>query len=286
MTDQKSAAWPTIRSIEAIFHASRGVHLAKDKPPVPDVTLPLTGFFVGMLVGLTGMGGGAIMTPFLILVLGTRPVVAVGTDLVYGAVTKIFGALVHWRQGTVDVKLAGRLALASVPSGLAAVFALRWIGDTGDVDAVVRRALGIVLILVACILLARLFSLVPAGVSEAWRRRLERRGTYVAGAVVGALVGFTSVGSGSLLVPFLVCVFPLSAARIVGTDVFHAAILVTATAVGHAQSGTVDWTLAAALLAGSLPGVAIGSWVAPRTPARLLRGAVACLLLLTGITLI
>jgi uncharacterized protein len=254
---------------------------------VPDATLPLAGFFVGVLVGLTGMGGGAIMTPFLILVLGTKPIVAVGTDLVYGAVTKIVGAVIHWRQGTVDLRLAGRLAVASVPSGVGAVIVLRWIDDSsGDADAVIRRTLGSVLILVAGVLLARLAGLIPDGIPDQWRRRLEGRGTYVAGAVVGALVGFTSVGSGSLLVPLLACVFPTSAARIVGTDVFHAAILVTATAYGHAQGGTVDWPLAAALLAGSLPGVAVGSWIAPRAPARLLRGAVAGLLLLTGVTLV
>ena len=97
---------------------------------------------------------------------------------------------------------------------------------------------------------------------------------------------FAFLGSGSLLVPFLVCVFPLKAARIVGTDVFHAAILVTVTALAHAQGGTVDWGLAVQLLAGSLPGVALGSWVAPRTPARVLRGAVAALLLLTGFSLV
>ncbi len=254
---------------------------------MPDVTLPLTGFLVGVLVGLTGMGGGALMTPFLILVLGMRPVVAVGTDLVYGAVTKIFGAVVHFRQGTVDLGLALRLASASVPAGLAAVFLVRWIGETGaDADRVVRQALGAVLIVVATILLARLFNLIPVDIPDNWRRRLEGRGTYIAGGIVGALVGFTSVGSGSLLVPFLVCVFPLKAARIVGTDVFHAAILVTVTALAHAQGGTVDWGLAMALLAGSLPGVALGSWVAPRTPARVLRGAVAALLLLTGFSLV
>jgi hypothetical protein len=252
-----------------------------------EATLPLTGFFVGLLVGLTGMGGGALMTPFLILVLGTRPVVAVGTDLVYGAVTKLFGAWMHWRQGTVDLRVVRQLAIGSVPAGLGAVIVLQWIGETGaDVDATVRRALGFVLILVAVLLVARLFNVLPADIPETWRRRLEGRGTIVVGALVGALVGFTSVGSGSLLVPFLVCVFPLSAARIVGTDVFHAAILVTVTALGHAHNGSVDWPLAAALLAGSLPGVAIGSWMAPRTPVRLLRGALAGLLLLTGISLV
>jgi uncharacterized membrane protein YfcA len=115
-----------------------------------------------------------------------------------------------------------------------------------------------------------------------WPTTLQGRGTYVAGGIVGALVGFTSVGSGSLLVPFLVSVYPLTAAVIVGTDVFHAALLVSATAAAHAQGGTVNWTLAASLLLGSMPGVALGSWMAPRMPSRLLRGGLAVLLLLTG----
>ncbi|MBF8301367.1 MAG: hypothetical protein HW394_1737 [Acidobacteria bacterium] len=249
--------------------------------------LPLTGFLVGLLIGLTGMGGGALMTPFLILVLGTRPVVAVGTDLVYGAITKIAGGWVHWRQGTVDLRLTARLALGSVPAGLVAVVALRLMPASGiDADAAVRRALGGLLVVVAVLMLARLCGVLPAGIPDRWRSRLQGRGTVVAGAIVGALVGFTSVGSGSLLVPYLVAVFPRSAAKVVGTDVFHAAILVTATAVGHAHGGAVDWPLAATLLIGSVPGVALGSWMAPRAPARALRVGLAGVLLLSGLTLI
>jgi hypothetical protein len=249
--------------------------------------LPLTGCLVGFLVGATGMGGGALMTPFLILAIGTRPVVAVGTDLVYGATTKIVGAYLHWRQGTVDLQLVKRLALASVPGGLAAVATVRLLAHTPAVaDAFVRRALGGVLVVVAVLMLARLAGALPAALSERWRRALEGRGTLVAGALVGALVGFTSVGSGALLVPFLICVFPQNSARIVGTDVFHAAILLTATAAGHAERGAVDWSLAAALLMGSIPGVALGSWMSPRIPATALRAGLASVLLLTGLTLV
>jgi uncharacterized membrane protein YfcA len=251
-----------------------------------DFTLPATGFLVGVLIGLTGMGGGALMTPFLIIVLGTRPLVAVGTDLVYGAVTKLFGAMLHWRQGTVDVHLALRLAAASVPAGLLAVVVLRLIPDTGAADAAVQRALGIVLIVVAILLIVRVRGALPLPLPERWRVALQGRGTYAAGAAVGGLVGFTSVGSGSLLVPFLVSVFPLTAARVVGTDVFHAAILVTATAAGHAQAGSVDWSLAASLLVGSVPGVMLGSWMAPHLPSRALRAGLAALLLVTGVNLL
>jgi uncharacterized protein len=248
---------------------------------------PISGFLVGILIGLTGIGGGALMTPFLILVLGTRPVVAVGTDLAYNAITKLVGAFIHWKQGTVDLRLVARLALGSVPAGLAGVVAVTAISRSGaDADEAVRRALGGVLILVAAILLSRVLGLALPELPRHWRAALAGRGTSIVGAAVGALVGFTSVGSGSLLVPFLMTVFPLTAAQVVGTDVFHAAILVSVTAVGHAQGGSVDWGIAAGLLAGSIPGVALGSWMAPRTPARALRVGLAGLLLVTGISLV
>ena len=252
-----------------------------------DLTLPATGFLVGILIGLTGIGGGAVMTPFLILVLGTRPVVAVGTDLVYGAVTKLAGAYLHWRQGTVDVKLGLRLAAVSVPAGLLAVFALQQIPESSaEADAAVRRALGIVLMIVAVLMALRLRGNMSLPVPERWQAVLRGRGTYIVGAVVGALVGFTSVGSGSLLVPFLLAVYPMSTARIVGTDVFHAALLVTATAAAHVHGNSVDWTLATSLLLGSVPGVTLGSWMAPRVSSRALRAGLAALLLLTGLKMI
>ena len=250
-----------------------------------DITIPITGLLVGVLIGLTGMGGGALMTPFLILVLGTRPVVAVGTDLVYGAVTKAVGACLHWRQGTVDVRLALRLAASSVPAGVLAAAALRLFPDAPDADRAVQHVLGVALVVVAVLLIARIRGALPLAMPDRWRLALQGGGTYVAGALVGALVGFTSVGSGSLLVPFLLTVFPLTAAQVVGTDVFHASILVAATAAAHAQGGTVDWPLAANLLVGSVPGVAVGSWMATRLPSRAVRAGLAALLLCTGVTL-
>lgn len=251
-----------------------------------DPALVAAGFFVGLLVGLTGMGGGAVMTPFLITVVGVGPVVAVGTDLIYSSATKIVGAWLHTRQRTVDLALVRRLAIGSVPAGLAAVALLDALPKIGlDADQAVKRALGAVLVLVAIVMLCRVFATRERTLPERWRARLEGRGTIVAGALVGALVGFTSVGSGALLVPFLICVYPLSPARIVGTDVFHAAILVTVTGVAHAQGGAVDWQLAATLLAGSIPGVSIGTWLAPRAPVRVLRAGLASLLLITGLSL-
>ena len=251
-----------------------------------DAALVAAGFLVGLLVGLTGMGGGAVMTPFLISVVGIGPVVAVGTDLIYSAATKIVGAFLHTRQQTVDFALVKRLAMGSVPAGLAAVAAISFLPAVGvDADQAVRRALGAVLILVAVVILWRLFAARERVAPERWRAVLEGRGTILAGAIVGALVGFTSVGSGALLVPFLICVYPLSPAKVVGTDVFHAAILVSVTGLAHAQGGAVDWALAATMLAGSIPGVSLGTWMAPRAPVRVLRVGLASLLLITGLSL-
>ena len=252
-----------------------------------DPSLVAAGFVVGLLVGLTGMGGGAVMTPFLISVVGVSPVLAVGTDLVYSAATKIVGGWLHSRQGTVDFGLARRLAIGSVPAGLAAVALIGVLADAGvDADQAVRRALGGVLVLIAVVMLGRMFSRREQVLPERWRLRLEGNGTIAAGAIVGALVGFTSVGSGALLVPFLMSVYPLSPARVVGTDVFHAAILVSVTGLAHAHGGSVDWLLAATLLLGSVPGVSVGTWVAPHAPVRILRAGLASLLLITGWSLI
>lgn len=197
----------------------------------------------------------------------------------------IVGACLHWRQGTVDVPLALRLAAFSVPAGLLAVAALQLFPDAARADEAVKQALGLALIAVAILLIARLRGALPLPMPDRWRRALQRGGTHVAGALVGALVGFTSVGSGSLLVPFLVSVFPLTAPRVVGTDVFHAAMLVTVTAAAHAQAGTVDWPLAASLLAGSVPGVAVGAWMTTRIPSLAVRAGLAALLLVTGVAL-
>ncbi len=149
-----------------------------------DTALVAAGFLVGLLVGLTGMGGGAVMTPFLISVVGIGPVVAVGTDLVYSAATKIVGAWLHTRQRTVDFVLVKRLALGSVPAGLAAVALIRLLPGAGvNADQAVRRALGAVLILVAIVMLCRIFAASERTLPERWRAALEGRGTIVAGAI-------------------------------------------------------------------------------------------------------
>lgn len=251
-----------------------------------DITLSLMGFLLGLCVGLTSMGGGALMAPFLILVVGARPAVAVGTDLAYGAITKIFGACVHWRQQTVDIQVVKTLAFGSLPGGVLGALCLPLLGMTGyDMDFVIKRAIGIVLVLVGVALFVR-FAADRIGTVQASFPRLQGTGTIVFAAMVGFAVGLTSIGSGSLLTPFLLMVYPLSASQVVGTDLFHAAILVTVTALVHVGGGTVDWALMPPLLLGSIPGVLLGSWLAPRVPAPVLRFSLASVLLASGLKLI
>jgi uncharacterized membrane protein YfcA len=245
----------------------------------------LMSFSVGLVVGLTSMGGAALMAPFLILVVGVKPVSAVGTDLVYGAVAKIVGACVHYRQGTVDLPVVKRLASGSLPGGIAgAVLVTMLPRATSGAEHLVRRTIGASLVVVAILLFVRMvFRPSPAAISERSRRFLRERCTIIWGALVGFVVGFTSVGSGSLLVPFLLLLYPARTAAVVGTDVFHAAILMTAAGLVHAKANTVEWNLLPYLLAGSIPGVLIGSRLAAHVPPRLLRAGLAALLLLTGV---
>lgn len=249
------------------------------------VPLLLMSFLVGILIGLTSMGGAALMAPFLILILGVRPVTAVGTDLVYGAVTKIVGAWVHWKQGTVDLPVVKKLATGSIPGGLLGTLLVVLLPRyTHDAQRYEQRAIGFLLVVVAIVLIVRLVIGPPKTTPSTQRTHfLQNQGTVIWGAVVGFCVGLTSVGSGSLLAPFLLMLYPSKTAKIVGTDIFHAAVLVSVTGIAHAASGGVEWSLVPTLLAGSVPGVLLGSRLAVYIPARPLRTTLAAVLLLTGI---
>jgi len=241
-------------------------------------------FLVGLLIGLTSMGGAALMAPFLILILGVRPVTAVGTDLVYGAVTKMIGAWVHLKQGTVDLPVVWKLATGSIPGGLlGSLLVILLPRFTLDAQRYEQRAIGFILVLVAVVLLARLVMKTPEANPSARKMKfLHNQGTVIWGAFVGFCVGLTSVGSGSLLAPFLLMLYPSKTAKIVGTDICHAALLVSVTGIAHAASGGVEWSLVPTLLAGSIPGVLLGSRLAAYIPARSLRTGLAAVLLVTG----
>lgn len=251
----------------------------------------LSGLAVGLLVGLTGMGSGALLAPILILVVGVPPVTAVGTDLAFAFVTKAAGGAEHARQRTADYRIAGLLALGSMPAGLLGIVLLEYLDRTYDVatiNAVMPRLLGGVLIVSALtLILGFVLNRASASLPRSVPRIMSRPGLVVAlGAGVGLLVGMTSVGAGSLVVATLSLVSPLPAATIVGTDIVHAVALTSVTAVAHGLSGNVDVGLLLRLLAGSIPGVLLGSRLTTRLPASTLRAVLAIVLLLTGLKLL
>jgi uncharacterized protein len=257
-----------------------------------DFRISILGFVVGLLVGLTGMGGGALMTPALILLGLARPVVAVGTDLVWGTLTKAVGAFVHCRQKTVDFKIVTRLAIGSIPGALAGLALLAHLHKHGvdAMDRVVVRILAIALMCVALSLFVRAMRARGPRLeasSEALNQRAPAWLTSLLGAGVGFLVSLTSVGSGSIIVACLVVLYPsLPMKRIVGSDILHALFLVGISALGHVGMGSVNLPLLAALLVGSIPGVWIGSKTSAVVPERILQPLVAATLFFLGYKLL
>jgi uncharacterized protein len=255
-----------------------------------DFRVSVLGFVVGALVGLTGMGGGAVMTPALILLGWARPVIAVGTDLVWGTLTKATGAFVHWRQGTVDFTIVKRLALGSIPGALAGLALLAYLHSRSadTMDRVVVRMLGIALICVALSLFVR--SLLGSQLSAS-SDLVDLKGpvwlTSLIGAVIGFLVSLTSVGSGSLIIACLVVIYPAAPLRrIVGSDILHALFLVGVSALGHLGIGSINLALLGGLLVGSIPGVWLGSRMSAVFPERVLRPLLATTLLCLGYKLL
>src|SRR4051812_33331764 len=241
-----------------------------------DPQVILFGLGVGILIGLTGIGGGSLMTPLLILFAGIHPTVAIGTDLAYGAVTKTLGGWRHLRKGTVDLGVSKWLAFGSVPGSVAGVILLDAVlKDRPDTLLV---GVGAALLVVSISILFRALFLQAA--IERERHTVELTvGTKVAavtlGAILGLLLGLTSVGSGALIGLALILVFRLTPHRVVGTDVFHAAVLLWAAGIAHVIGGNVDYGLMGNILVGSIPGVLIGerlARVAPRGGLRRARG--------------
>jgi uncharacterized membrane protein YfcA len=259
-----------------------------------DPWLSLSGFVVGALIGLTGVGGGALMTPLLILVFGIRPTMAVGTDLTYATLTKTFGSVQYIRRGHVNFPYIRWLIVGSVPSSLFAVLVLTpWFIRKGiDVEHVTTSALGVMLVLVSIIsiLEQRFFAgqlrdsrLIR---NDSVQKRFKEPILVVGGIFIGLGVGLTSVGSGSVLMAILLLVSELDVLVLIGTDLVHATILLGAAGAAHFARGNVELPLVAALLVGSLPGIWVGSRLAPRMPTTLLRYALALLLLATGAKLL
>ncbi len=249
------------------------------------------GLAVGLLVGMTGIGGGSLMTPLLILVFGIQPVTAVGTDLAYGAVTKTVGGIKHWRQKTVDLKLSTWMALGSVPAAIGGVYVLEAIQRAAGAqfDDLLLTVLAGALLLCGVATLARALFLKHLAEKERESATLTRRSRIAAvvmGVFVGFVLGITSAGSGALIAVGLILLFRLVPRRVVGTDVFHAAILLWAAAAAHIVAGNVDFALAGTILLGSVPGVWLGSHWSVRMPVAALRTTLAVLLIGAGLGLL
>jgi len=256
-----------------------------------DPAIILFGLGVGLLVGITGMGGGSLMTPLLILVIGTTPVVAVGTDLAYGAVTKTLGGWRHFRKGTVFPRLAFWLAVGSCPGALIGVWLLDKLRDAAgeDFDTFMLIAIGTTLVLTGGLVLLRALAIADQSARERGAFRMQTRHKVAAvalGGSVGLVLGITSAGSGTLIGIGLILGFRLSPHRVVGTDVAHAAVLLWVSAFAHLISGNVDFGLAGTILIGSLPGVWIGTNLATRLPRNALRAALGVVLLTSGLALL
>ncbi|HEX2103427.1 MAG TPA: sulfite exporter TauE/SafE family protein [Solirubrobacteraceae bacterium] len=242
-----------------------------------DPLVVLFGLGVGVLIGLTGIGGGSLMTPLLILVVGVNPVVAIGTDLAYGAVTKTVGGWRHLRKGTVDLGVSKWLAFGSVPGALAGVALLERLDL--DVTAVLALVAVALLVVSVVVLVRSVLSIAPREQPQVTLDARAKATAVAVGAVLGVVLGLTSVGSGALIGPALILLFRLTPVRVVGTDVFHAAILLWAAGLAHWVGGNVDFALMGTILLGSVPGVWIGAALMSRVPVAVLRPLLGCVLL-------
>jgi uncharacterized protein len=274
-----------------------------------DYRISLVGLLIGFLVGLTGMGGGSLLAPIMILFFRIPPVWAVGTDIAYSTVTKAVGSIVHIRQKSVNFKVALWLACGSVPATLLSVSLVQYIRKHyGDVvNSIIIHSIGFTLILVAVLLILKPYIMhridrrreetrkqtVLAGkeISEKrailWEKRYRPVVTALVGAFVGFLVGLTSVGSGTLIIVSMAFLYPrLTSRELVGTDVFQAFMLLASGTIAYLNAGTINWTIAGLLLIGSLPGVLLGSRLSKYIPDRYLRPVLATVLAISGLKLI
>lgn len=253
-----------------------------------DPTIIIFGFGIGTLVGMTGMGGGSLMTPLLILIFGTQPTTAIGTDIFYSAITKTVGGWRHLRMKTVNMDLVKWLALGSVPAAVAGVGLISVLErhiDPERLDSLVYAVLGGTLLMVGVVTLAR--ALILRGLVDERDgfevRRRHKVAAVVIGATTGFVIGVTSAGSGTVIAILLIAVFRLAPKKVVGTDVFHAAVLLWAAGLAHWIGGNVDFTLAANILIGSVPGVVIGAALSDKAPQGFIRTALGLVLVASGI---
>jgi uncharacterized membrane protein YfcA len=254
-----------------------------------DPAIILFGFGVGFLVGLTGMGGGSIMTPLLVLLFGVKPTTAIGTDIAYAAVTKTAGGWRHLKLGTVNMPLVWWLAAGSVPMAILGVFVLdilkRELGDQLD-ETVFAILAACLLVVGAATLLRGLLLANRIAERDDFEMHTQHKVAAVAiGGTTGFVIGLSSAGSGTVIGMMLITVYRLRPVKVVGTDVVHAALLLWAAGVAHWVGGNVDFVLTGNILIGSVPGVIIGSQMSVKWPQGLLRGALGIVLIAAGITI-
>lgn len=259
-----------------------------------DFAFIFAGFFVGIVVGLTGVGGGSLMTPLLIFLFGVKPHLAIGTDLLFAAFTKLGGSINLARARIIDWPVVGQMALGSVPASLATLYVLRQVGPTDPaVQHVMTTTLGVALVLTAVATLYKAIKGKTAGqvadraavVNPAQAKHWAYPTLF--GAVIGTLVTLTSVGAGAIGVLVLMLLYPaLPLPRIVAADIAHAVPLTLVAGLGHASIGSVDWALLLKLLAGSLPGIWIGTHLVRKTSERVIRSVLSVLLAYAGAKLI
>lgn len=245
----------------------------------------IAGFVIGVLIGLTGMGGGALTTPFLVIVMRMHPVAAVGTDLVFAAITKIVGGAQHVREKNVRFSYVLWMAFGSLPAALIGAQLTLRLGDSAEMEDTLSRILGVVLIVVAIIFLARVFGIIAQRGPE--HVRLPTPFNLVAiGVVGGLLVGVTSIGGGTVIMALLLIFFSMHLNEMVGMDVVHGAILASVASVSYVMAGRTDWSLVFSMLLGSIPGVWLGARSLNRIDRRLTKTLVAVLVLAAGMHLL
>ena len=255
-----------------------------------DVSFVVSGFAVGLLVGMTGVGGGSLMTPLLTLLFGVTPAVAVGTDLAFASLTKGVGTFTHRLRGTVHWDIVRRLCLGALPAAVLASFALKHFGTLNkEIGQVIRYmiAASVLLTVIALLFKRKMLAWITAHPERQLQGRALSNATIACGALLGTLVTISSIGAGAIGATLLVMLYPrLSSAEVAGTDIAYAVPLTAIAAVGHWWLGSINWSLLLTLLVGSLPGITLGSYAARAVPERLLRGLLAFTLVTVAAKLI
>jgi len=244
-----------------------------------------SGFAVGILVGLTGVGGGSLMTPLLTLLFGVAPTTAVGTDLAFASITKGVGTFTHRVRGTVNWQIVRRLCVGALPAAVLATLALKSYGALGkEIGQMIRYSIAgsVLLTVVALLFKGKMLAWINAHPNRQLQGKTLVYATVTAGALLGTLVTISSIGAGAIGATLLVMLYPkLTSAEVAGTDIAYAVPLTAIAAFGHWWLGSINWTLLTTLLLGSVPGITIGAWAARAVPEKFLRGLLA--MTLTGV---